>query len=114
MSISKSNIHKHEFLGRTVKVVSQSDKSWEGVTGKIVNETKNTFLMEINGVERVLPKKNTVLSLKIKDEEIKVDVSKLTFRPEDRIKKAKKRALLCIAINFQLTPLININNKNKE
>jgi ribonuclease P protein subunit POP4 len=102
MNISKNNIYKHEFLNQYITVVSQTDKNWEGVSGKIVDETKNTFIIEVEGKEKVLPKKKTVLALKIKGEEVNIDASRLTFRPEDRIKKAKKRALLCIAPNLSI------------
>ena len=114
MSISKNNFHKHEFLGRTVKVVSQPDNSWKGVCGKIVDETKNTFRLDVKGQEKVLPKKGTVLALKIGSEEITIDVSKLTFRPEDRIKKAKKQSILGIALIFQSSTILGMNNFKKQ
>ncbi|UCE73477.1 MAG: ribonuclease P protein subunit [Methanomassiliicoccales archaeon] len=93
MSITSKNIHKHELLGLQARIIKSSDKGLKGVTGRIVDETKNTFkLMTLVG-EKTLMKKGTVLAVKIKDEEINIDASKLTYRPEDRIKKARRRAV---------------------
>lgn len=91
MSITKNNIHKHELIGLSAKVISSSDSSLKGISGKIVNETKKTLRIEVDGKEKVLLKKGTVLLLNIKNQEIKLNVSHLTFRPEDRIKKAKSK-----------------------
>jgi ribonuclease P protein subunit POP4 len=91
MSISKNNIHKHEIIGLYAKVISSSDSSLKDLSGKIVNETKKTIEFEVDGKQKVLPKKGTVLLLKVKDQEIKLNLSQLTFRPEDRIKKAKSK-----------------------
>ena len=91
MSITKNNIHKHELIGLSAKVISSSDSSLKGISGKIVNETKKTLRIEVDGKEKVLLKKGTVLLLNIKNQEIKLNVSQLTFRPEDRIKKAKSK-----------------------
>ena len=90
MSLTKDNIHKHEFVGLTTRVITATDVSWIGKSGRIVDESKNTFKMEIDGKEKLLPKHQTVLAIKIKDKEITVDASQLRLRPEDRIKKVKK------------------------
>jgi ribonuclease P protein subunit POP4 len=91
MSITKNNIHKHELIGLSAKVISSSDLSLKDVSGIIVDETKKTIRFEVDGEEKVLPKKGTVLLLNIKNQKIKLNVSQLTFRPEDRIKKAKRK-----------------------
>ena len=93
MSITRQNIHKHELLGLSAHILSSSDKRWIGLKGKIVDETKNTFKIETSGREKIIPKKGTVLALKIGRDEVRIDASHLRFRPEDRIKKAKKRAV---------------------
>lgn len=91
MSVTKDNIHKHELIGLSAKVISSTDSSQKGISGKIVNETKKTLRIEVDGKEKVLQKKGTILALRIKNQEIKLNVSQLTFRPEDRIKKAKTK-----------------------
>lgn len=91
MSITKQNIHKHELLGLSARIVSTTDKECIGLTGRIVDETKNTFKIETTGKEKVLQKKGTIIAVKIGNDEINIDVSKLRYRPEDRIKKARRK-----------------------
>lgn len=91
MSITKNNIHKHELIGLSAKVISSSDSSLKDISGKIVDETKNTLRFEVDGKEKILLKKGTVLLLKIGEKEIRLNVSQMTYRPEDRIKKVKSK-----------------------
>jgi ribonuclease P protein subunit POP4 len=93
MSITSKNIHKHELLGLQARIITSPDKGLKGVTGRIVDETKNTFKLMTPKGEKTLMKKGTLLAVQIKDEEIAIDASKLTYRPEDRIKKARRRAV---------------------
>ncbi|UCG68347.1 MAG: ribonuclease P protein subunit [Thermoplasmata archaeon] len=93
MSITRQNIHKHELLGLSAQIISSTDKRWIGLKGKIVDETKNTFKIETSKREKIIPKKGTVLALEIGGDEVRIDASYMRFRPEDRIKKAKKRAV---------------------
>jgi ribonuclease P protein subunit POP4 len=90
MNLTKDNIYKHEFVGLTARVIAATDQNWIGRSGPIVDETKNTFKLEIDGKEKMLPKYQTVLAIKINEKVYKVDATQLRFRPEDRIKKVRK------------------------
>ncbi len=93
MSITTLNIHKHELIGLNTRIVKSTDKRWVKAEGRIVDETKNTLKIDISGQEKTLQKKGTVLSVKIDGKEVNIDASMLRYRPEDRIKRAKKRAV---------------------
>lgn len=93
MSITKHNIHKHELIGMTATVKSAHDKSHFEMKGRIVDETKNTFTLEVAGTEKMLPKKGMVLAIELNDSSVSVDCGKLTYRPEDRIKKLSSRRM---------------------
>ena len=93
MSITKRNIHKHELIGMTATVKSAHDKSQLEMKGRIVDETKNTFTLEVAGTEKMLPKRGTVLAIELNDSSVRVDCGKLTYRPEDRIKKLSLRRM---------------------
>jgi ribonuclease P protein subunit POP4 len=93
MRITKHNIHKHELIGLKAQIAGSDDKRWIGLSGRIVDETKNTFRMDISGREKIIQKKGTILALTIGNDEVVIDASLLRIRPEDRIKKAKKRAV---------------------
>lgn len=84
--ISAGNIWVHEIVGLKAMVANGSDSSRIGVRGKIVDETKNTFVIETGKGEKVLPKKEIFLEVRL-PERVVLDCSKIAFRPEDRTKK---------------------------
>lgn len=93
MSITKQNIHKHELIGLTATVTSAHNGNHVEMKGRIVNETKNTFTLDVAGSEKMLPKRGTVLAIELKNGTMNVDCGRLTYRPEDRIKKASSRRM---------------------
>jgi len=93
MRITKQNIHKHELIGQNATIIATKDPGCIGLKGKIVDETKNTIKIKVSGKEKTLQKDGTVLTLKIEDHDVNLDLSALRLRPEDRIKKAKSKAV---------------------
>ena len=93
MSITKHNIFKHELIGKTATVKSAHDKRYVDMKGRIVDETKNTITLDVTGTEKMVPKKGTVLTIELKKGSVDVDCGKLTYRPEDRIKKVSSRRM---------------------
>jgi ribonuclease P protein subunit POP4 len=94
MNLRKENIHKHELIGLYAKIQDSYDKGIIGIEGRIIDETKNTFKTEIRGYEKTIQKDGTLLSVRIANEDVGIDASKLRFRPEDRIKKARRKAAI--------------------
>jgi RNase P/RNase MRP subunit p29 len=84
----------HEFIGTEVQILSSSDGRFNGKSVRIVDETKNTFRVSMEGKERTIPKKGTILSMKLGNDNIRINTSELMFRPEDRIKKARKKKVV--------------------
>jgi RNase P/RNase MRP subunit p29 len=84
----------HEFIGTEVKILSSSDGRFNGKSVRIVDETMNTFKVSMEGKERTIPKKGTILSMKLGNDNIRINTSELMFRPEDRIKKARKKKVV--------------------
>lgn len=97
---TRDNIHQHEFIGLDVEVVASPDRSQIGTRGKIVDETRNTLTVETEGTdgkgmkemkERMVPKAGSTFRLRLGDETADVEGDRITFRPEDRIKKCAGR-----------------------
>ncbi len=80
---------KGELIGKKVKIVKCMDPSWIGREGKIVDETKNTFKIEINGKEKIIAKDTAVFEFTIGDNVYHINGLRLKYRPEERIKKAR-------------------------
>ena len=66
-----------------------TDPGWINKSGIIIDETKNTFLIEIEKKYKKIAKKTAIFRFNIDGKKIILDGSKIRFRPEDRIKKVR-------------------------
>lgn len=63
---------------------------WNGLSGRVVDETKHTFLVEMaSGKEVLVPKAGQEFVFRIGDKSFDVRGDEITFRPEDRTKKVR-------------------------
>jgi ribonuclease P protein subunit POP4 len=89
----KPSLVQHEFIGLKAKVVKSSNLDMMGITGKVVDETRNTFTISNNdGEKKVIIKDTAVFEFVIADGTIvEIDGKVIMGRPEDRIKKRPRR-----------------------
>ena len=86
--ITPENLVRHELIGLRVRIVANANKSLVGVSGRIVDETRNMLVIEkADGEEVSVPKETGIFSLEVGRAWVKVDGRVLVGRPEDRIKK---------------------------
>ncbi len=85
--MSINDYTKFELIGLDIEVVDAKNKSLIGLKGKIVDETKNTFVIEVNGKEKSLLKDQVTLIIDFKKEKIRAEGRLFLGRPEERIKK---------------------------
>jgi len=89
-TIPKNFKYLIEYIGLEVEVVDSSSPERIGITGLVVDETKNTFKIEKkNGKEVVIPKKGAKFLFRKGKETFIVEGSKILYPPEERIKKIK-------------------------
>ncbi len=87
-----SDIISQEFIGTTGKVANSTHSGYLGITGQVVDETRNTFVFQHNGKMKRIAKDSSVFNFKFSDGTIiEIDGSLLVGRPEDRLKKSIKR-----------------------
>lgn len=87
-----AEIIQHEFIGLKAKVVKSTNPDCEGLSGTIIDETRNTFLLNRNGKERCIIKETSVFHFIYPDGTVvEIDGKLLVSRPEDRIKKTIRR-----------------------
>jgi len=85
-------IIQHEFIGLKTKVVKSANRDCVGIKGRVIDETRNTFLLKSNGTEKHVIKETSVFHFMYPDGTIvEVDGKLLVGRPEDRIKKIIRR-----------------------
>ena len=82
-------IIKDELMGRNVTIKECTDPNWINKSGKIIDETKNTFLIEIENQHKRIAKNTAIFEFEYDMKKTIVEGSRLIYRPEDRIKKAR-------------------------
>jgi ribonuclease P protein subunit POP4 len=86
------SIIQHEFIGLKAKIVWSSNPSYVGISGRVLDETRNTFTILHKGKEKVIVKEVSVFHFTLQDGTvIEVDGGVLVGRPEDRVKKVIRR-----------------------
>lgn len=84
-----NNIAKDELIGRQVKIYRCKDPKWVNISGKIIDETKNTFLLEIGNEKKRIAKEIAIFEIEYQGKKTKIEGSRLMYKPEDRIKKSR-------------------------
>lgn len=88
MNVTSQNVIAHELIGIDATIVESQDPTLEKVSGKIVYETKNMLMLNVNNKMKMIPKKVVKLALELPDNsECLVNGSDLVGRPEDRIQR---------------------------
>jgi len=80
---------KDELIGRCVRIATCTDPNMENLQGVIVDETKHMFLIESSGKQKWIAKNIASFIFPTEQKEIQINGSKLRFRPEERVKKAR-------------------------
>ena len=71
-------------------MLNDSNPSNINIRGKVVDETKNTLIIQSTGLKRVA-KKNATFKFSLDDVAVKVEGKTLIGRPEDRVRKQNKK-----------------------
>jgi|YelNatPaOPRAMG01_1025707.scaffolds.fasta_scaffold00360_35 RNase P/RNase MRP subunit p29 len=81
------NPYLTDVIGANLKILEHSDPSLVNVTGTVVDESKNTLLIDTGNGRKVIPKSRSKVTL----DGFKVDLYEIRIRPEDKIKKMRRR-----------------------
>lgn len=81
-------LHKHELIGLDVEIIESASKTLIGLKGIVVDETKNTIVIEVRNMEKRIPKHGTTFRFHV-DGSKDVVGDRLLHRPEDRTKRAR-------------------------
>lgn len=95
MAITPENVTRHELIGLVAKVEKTRNKSAGNIIGKVVDETRNTLVIETKNGEKKTVKDATLYSFVLPSKtKVEVEGKLIVGRPEERLKKnsvVKKR-----------------------
>lgn len=81
-----------EFIGVDAKIARSTNPSCVGMKGRVLDETRNTFVILHDGNEKAIVKDTVVFHFTLCDGTIvEIDGRLLVGRPEDRVKKRIRR-----------------------
>ncbi|MCP1714222.1 ribonuclease P protein subunit POP4 [Methanocalculus alkaliphilus] len=84
--ITPGNVLRHEFVGLNVLVVHASNPAQKGISGLIVDETKNMIIIQTPAGLKHVPKKHSIFRVTLPDRvQVELIGSTVIGRPEKRI-----------------------------
>jgi ribonuclease P protein subunit POP4 len=92
--IAARDILSGELIGRDVLVAAASNPTHIGVSGRIVDETKNMLVITTPcGIKRI-PKRHSIFRMSASDKRfVEIDGSVLALAPEKRISLHKRKRI---------------------
>jgi len=85
-------ILQHEFIGLKAKVVESTHPGYVGITGKVIDETRNTLVIRHKDRDKVVVKNTAVFHFTLPDGTVvEIEGKAIIGRPEDRLKKRPRR-----------------------
>ncbi len=87
-----ATIVRGELIGLKAKVIKSCNPSYVGITGIVMDETRNTVVLKHGDEEKVIAKGATTLQFTLPDGSlVEIEGHAILGRPEDRVKKRPKR-----------------------
>jgi ribonuclease P protein subunit POP4 len=86
------NIIRHELIGIKGRIVKNACSSLKGLSGTVIDETRNTFTFQTGDKRRMVAKDSGTFRFMFSDRtEVEIEGGLLVARPEDRLKKSIRR-----------------------
>lgn len=83
-----TDVARRELIGLDV-LIESPDRGFDGLQGRVVDETKHSFLVETpKGVKRA-PKQGARFVFRVGAESVAIRGDDIMFQPEDRTKKVR-------------------------
>jgi ribonuclease P protein subunit POP4 len=92
VNLSPESLARHELIGLQMQVEWSCNPGINGLSGQIVDETRNTFLLDAAGKVLCIPKMNTSFIFTLPEgQRVRIAGSVLVSQPENRIGKRMQK-----------------------
>jgi ribonuclease P protein subunit POP4 len=83
---------QREFIGLKAKVIRSTSSLNVGISGTVVDETRNMIVIRHKGEDKAIVKETSVFEFTLPDAtKVEIEGRAILGRPEDRVKKTLKR-----------------------
>jgi ribonuclease P protein subunit POP4 len=90
--VNVRNILRHELIGLDVEVIGENNPSNKALSGKVIDESRNTLIIQKSDTHKMIIKQNAIFRFKLHDGTlVRVKGATIVGRPEDRVKKKFRR-----------------------
>ncbi len=87
-----SDVIRAEFIGTHGRVTESRHADYVGIHGPVLDETKQTFVIQHEGKMKRIVKESSVFNFQFSEGTgVEIDGKLLVGKPEDRLKKTVKR-----------------------
>lgn len=87
-----SAIVQGELIGLNARVVNSSNSSYVGISGQVIDETRNTLVIRHANQDKVIVKDMATFQFNLRDGSVvEVEGNVIMGRPENRVKKRLRR-----------------------
>jgi ribonuclease P protein subunit POP4 len=92
MGITPQNFVNHELIGLRVTLVKSTNKDAVGLSGRIIDESRNIFKLECCGQEKTAAKHRNTFEFTLPEgDKVRVAGDLVLGRPEDRAAKSIRK-----------------------
>ncbi len=85
-------ILKHELIGLNAKVIQSSQPAYLDIEGRVIDETRNTLVIQHDKKRKIVAKNVAVLNFTLSDGTVvEINGKAIVGRPENRVKKRIRR-----------------------
>lgn len=86
MPLTPETLPRHELIGLRARVTAAANQDLVGITGQVVDETKQTLKIEHERRDKMVPKAGTTITFALPSDSgaVSVDGDRLTARPARR------------------------------
>jgi ribonuclease P protein subunit POP4 len=88
MKIDRQNVVNHELIGLHATVVKSTNRDTVGLSGRVIDESRNLFTLESRGREKKAAKYGNTFEFRLSEsDKVRIDGGFVVGRPEDRVAK---------------------------
>lgn len=87
-----SDFSRQLLIGLEVKIVGSTNPGFKSIQGRVIDETRNMLVIQRPGKITKVPKDTAIFRFKLQNgAEVQIDGRNIVGRPEDRLKKNRRR-----------------------